>query len=97
MVNAISDIDVAAAACAGSGTGALLPSGARGTWLEGTAAVVFARPRARRAADVLGQRRSAAGHGVAPGQSTAKQYLNMTRIAAASGGVSGPHPARDPV
>jgi hypothetical protein len=81
-----------------SGAGTLLPSCVE-AWPAGTAAVVFARPRVRRAAEAFRRRSLAVGHGAPSGQQgTAKQYLNMTRIAVvASGGGLGPHPARDPV
>ena len=98
MLSIFEDVHAAASARQVSGAGALLPSCVQ-AWPAGTAAVVFARPRVGRAAEAYGRRRFAVGHGVLLGQpSTAKQYLNMTRIAvAASGGGLGPHPARDPV
>jgi hypothetical protein len=97
MLNIVSDIETAVGARAGSGTGALLRPGVAGSTLAGTADVVFARPRAIRATDAFGQRRTAA-QAVGLGQcSTRKQNLNMTRIAAPSGGAMGSHPPREPV
>jgi hypothetical protein len=98
MLSIFADVHAAAAARPASGPGAFLPPCVQ-AWPAGTAGVVFARPRGHRAADAYGRRRLAVGHGVPRGQqSTAKQYLNMTRIAVvASGGGMGPHPARDPV
>jgi hypothetical protein len=94
MLNTISDVTVAAVA--GFGPGAILPSGGGTSRPAGSTAVVFARPRATWAADAFGQHRSAAGQ-IAAQPCTSKQYPNTTRIAAASGGASGPHPAREPV
>ena len=75
-------------------------------------ALVRPRPRAFRPADVRGHgnsnsnshSRTAAFQGTAAGQgqpsglqNNCEKYAHTTRIAAASGGASGPHPARDPV
>jgi hypothetical protein len=99
MLNKVSDIEAAADARTPSGEGACLPSVAVRTAQSHRCTVVFARPRAFWAADVFGQRRTASGRGMAPGQpNLSKQnYPYPTRIAAASGGTLGPHPARDPV
>jgi hypothetical protein len=101
MLNILSNAETAAGACAGSGVNAFLPQGVAAS---GTGAVMFVRPRAARAAESFSQCRSAAGQDVAAGRGQAlglsnpvKQYPHMTRIAAASGGGLGPHPARDPV
>jgi len=80
---------------------------ARGTALP--SAVVIAQPRngadmvgcphASWASDAFGFRLPAASLNVALGQrkpDPAKQYPHTTRIAAASGGEVGPHPAREP-
>ena len=99
MLNKVSEIEAAAAACTPFGEGACLPSVAIPTAQSHRQAVEYARPRAFWAADVLGQRHTAPGRGMAPGQpNPSKQnYPYPTRIAAASGGAKGSHPARDPV
>lgn len=99
MLNKVSDVEAAAAARTPFGEGACLPSVAVVTAQSHPRTVEYARPRAFRAADVLGQRHTASGRGMAPGQpNPSKQnYPYPTRIAAASGGAKGPHPARDPV
>ena len=101
MLNKVSEIEAAAEARTPFGEGACLPSVAvrpAQSHLRG-AAFPRPRPRASWAADVSGQRRTAAGRGMALGQpNPSKQnYPYPTRIAAASGGAKGPHPARDPV
>ncbi len=101
MLNMISNVTVAADARFGSGVGVLPLSGAR-TLVPGSTGAVAARPAAHWAADVLGKRRFAAGHGVgqqtASKQSSIRQYdAQTTRVAAASGGALGSHPAREPV
>jgi hypothetical protein len=99
MLNKVSDIEAAADARTPFGEGACLPSAAVRTAQSHRRTVEYARPRAFWAADVFGQRRTASGLGMAPGQpNPSKQnYPYPTRIAAASGGAMGPHPARDPV
>ena len=99
MLNNVSDIEAAAAVRTPFGEGACLPSVVVLTAQSHRWAVEHARPRAIWAADVLGQRHTAPGRGMAPGQpNPSKQnYPYPTRIAAASGGAMGPHPARDPV
>jgi hypothetical protein len=101
MLNKVSEIEAAAEARAPFGEGACLPSGAVRTAQSHLRAAAFPRPRPRAfwAADVFGQSRTASGHGMALGQpNPGKQnYPYPTRIAAASGGTLGPHPARDPV
>jgi hypothetical protein len=77
---------------------ACLPSGvARTSQMRGES-VVYRRPRAFWAANVSGQRRSAADQAaLAFGQpsSPSKHYPHTTRIAA-GGGTKGPHPEREP-
>jgi hypothetical protein len=99
MLNKVSEIEAAADARTPFGEGACLPSVAVRTAQSHRLAVELKRPRAFWAADVFGQRRTASGRGMAPGQpNPSKQnYPYPTRIAAASGGTLGPHPARDPV
>jgi hypothetical protein len=99
MLNMVSDVEAAADARTPFGEGACLPSVAVRIAQPHRRTVAFARPRAFWAADVIGQRRQASGLGVALGQpNPSKQnYPYPTRIAAASGGAKGPHPARDPV
>jgi hypothetical protein len=99
MLNKVSEIEAAAAARTQFGEGACLPPVAVRAAQEHRFAVVYARPRAFWAADVFGQRHSASDRGMALGQpNPSKQnYPYPTRIAAASGGAKGPHPARDPV
>ena len=100
MLNMTSDVEAAAEARTPFGEGAGLPSVAVRTAHSHRCAIKFARPRAFWAADVLGQRHMASSLNVAPGQpnpSKQNNYPYPTRIAAASGGAKGPHPARDPV
>jgi hypothetical protein len=99
MLNMVSDLEAAADARAPFGEGACLPSVADRTAQPYRRTVAFVRPRAFWAADVLGQRHQASDLGMALGQpNPGKQnYPYPTRIAAASGGVKGSHPARDPV
>jgi hypothetical protein len=99
MLNKVSEIEAAADARTPFGEGACLPSVAVRTAQSHRLDMKFARPRAFWAADVFGQRRTASGRGMALGQpNPSKQnYPYPTRIAAASGGTLGPHPARDPV
>lgn len=101
MLNMISNVAVAADARFGSGVGVFPLSGAR-TVVPGSTGAVVARPRAHWAAHILGNRRLAAGQGVgqqtASKQNTIRQYdPQTTRVAAASGGALGSHPAREPV
>ena len=97
MLNFFSDAEIAAAARAPFGEGAFPKAAVRTAQLcEGT--VMFGRPRATWAADVIGQHRLGAGLGVALGQrNPGKQYQHTTRIVATSNGALGPHPAREPV
>ncbi len=99
MVNTISDLEAATGVRTPSGEGACLPSAVVGTAQSYRSAVAFARPRAVWAADVFGQRHPASDLGMALGQPNPGKpnYPYTTRIAAASGGAKGPHPARDPV
>jgi hypothetical protein len=99
MLNMVSDVEAAAEARIPFGEGACLPSAAARTAQPHRPAVAFVRPRAFWAADVFGRRHMASDLGVALGQpNPGKQnYPYPTRIAAASGGAKGPHPARDPV
>ena len=110
MLNIFSSLETAAGARAGSGLGACLP-GRVGT-VDPSSRVVMARPRPRAVspAGVYGYSysysysRTAAFQGTSAGQgqpfglqNNCEKYVLTTRIAAASGGASGPHPARDPV
>jgi hypothetical protein len=82
MLNILSNTETAADPCAGSVPGAVLPGYVGTVEPGGTGALVRPRPRA--------------GQQFGP-QISCEKYAHMTRIAAASGGASGPHPARDPV
>jgi len=106
MLNIFSSLETAAGARAGSGLGACLPS--RVGTVDPSSRVVMARPRPRAVspAGVYGHSHSrtapfqgtSAGQGQPFGlQNNCEKYALTTRIAAASGGASGPHPARDPV
>jgi hypothetical protein len=101
MLNMNSDVTAAADARSAFGAGVLPLSGVRTVVASSTGAVV-ARPRALWATNVLG-RRFTAEHVVLGQQVATKQdsnqhyYASKTRIAAASGGVPGTHPAREPV
>jgi hypothetical protein len=100
MLNKVSEIEAAADARTPFGAGACLPSVAVQTAQMHLRAAAFPRPRAFWAADVLGQRHTASGRGMALAQQpnpSKQNYPYPTRIAAASGGTLGPHPARDPV
>ena len=100
MLNKVSEIEAAADARTPFGEGACLPSvDVRTAQSHRRTAVARPRPRVFWAVDVFGQRRTASGRGMAAGQpNPSKQnYPYPTRIAAASGGTLGPHPARDPV
>ena len=100
MVNMLSDFEAAAEARTSFGTGACLRLAAVRTAQPCTGSAAYARPRAFWASDVFGQRQAAAGLGVALGQPSPYQPYKpnnyMARIAAASGGAKGPHPAREP-
>jgi hypothetical protein len=110
MLSMTTDVEVATGARAGSAEGAVLPlsagiaTGSAAT-ASGRGVIAFVRPRAVwAAADVFGQDRYAVGQNPAAGCGQAacpsnpiEQNPHMTRIAAASGGGLGPHPARDPV
>ena len=101
MLNKVSEIEAAAEASTPFGEGACLPSVAVRTAQSHRRTAAFARPRPRAfwAANVFGQRHTASELGMALGQpNPGKQnYPYPTRIAAASDGAKGPHPARDPV
>jgi hypothetical protein len=101
MLNKVSDVEAAAEARTPFGEGACLPSVAVRTAQSHRRTAEFARPRPRAfwATDVFGQRRTASDRGMALGQPNPSKhnYPYPTRIAAASGGTKGPHPARDPV
>jgi hypothetical protein len=97
MLNMISDLETAAEARMSFGAGACLRLGAVRTAQPRTGSAPFGRTRAFWASDVFGQRHAAAGLGVALGQPNPYKPNNyMARIAAASGGAKGPHPAREP-
>ena len=100
MLNMISDLEAAAEARMSFGTGACLrPAGVR-TAQPRAGTARYVRPRAFGGSDVFAQRQAAAGLGVALGQPNPYQPYKpnnyMARIAAASGGAKGPHPAREP-
>jgi hypothetical protein len=106
MLNILSNPETAAGARAGSGLGAFLPGHVGTVKPSSTGAMALRRPRPRAVspADVFGHGRTAAFQGTAAGQgqpfglqNNCEKYAHTTRIAAASGGASGPHPARDPV
>ena len=97
MVNMLSDFEAAAEARTSFGTGACLRLAAVRTAQPHTGPALFGRTREFWASDVFGQRQAAAGLGVALGQPNPYKPNNyMARIAAASGGAKGPHPAREP-
>jgi hypothetical protein len=102
MLNMNSDVTAAADARFGSGAGVFPLSGVRAVVASSTGAVV-ARPRALWATNIPGRPRRMAQHVVLGQQVATKQdsdqhyYAPKTRIAAASGGVPGAHPAREPV
>lgn len=98
MLNMISKLEAAAEARPSFGAGACLRLGAVRTAQPHTGPALSGRTRAFWASDVFGQRQAAAGLGVTLGQPNPYKPNNpyMTRIAAASGGAKGPHPAREP-
>ena len=101
MLNMDFDVTSAADVRFGSGMGVFPLSGVRTVPSSSTEAVL-ARPRAPWTADVLGRQRFTAQHvlgrHVAPKQDSIQHYYApKTRIVAASGGVPGTHPAREPV
>jgi len=104
MVNIFSNIEAAADARAGFVQGAFLPGYVGTVQSNGTGAMVRPRPHVVWAADASGVGHTAARQGTAVGlvqplglQNPCEKYAHTTRIAAASGGGLGPHPARDPV
>jgi hypothetical protein len=104
MLNIFSSLETAAGARAGSGLGACLPGRVGTVDLSSTGVMARPRPRAASPADGHSHGRTAAFQGTAAGQgqpfglqNNCEKYALTTRIAAASGGTSGPHPARDPV
>ena len=100
MLNMLSDLEAAAEARTPFGAGACLRLGAVRTAQPHTGPALSGRTRAFGASNVFGQRQAAAGLGVALGQPNPykpyKPNNYMARIAAASGGAKGPHPAREP-
>ena len=93
----LSDFEAAAEARTSFGTGACLRLAAVRTAQPCTGSAPFGRTRAFWATDVFGQRHAAAALGVVLGQPNPYKPNNyMARIAAASGGAKGPHPAREP-
>jgi len=100
MLNMLSDLEAAAEARTSFGVGACLRLAAVRTAQPHTGPALFGRTREFWASDVFGQRQAAAGLGVALGQPSPYQPYKpnnyMARIAAASGGAKGPHPAREP-
>jgi hypothetical protein len=105
MLNMNFDVTTAADVRFGSGMGVFPLSSVRtvpSSTVSSSTEAVLARPRAPWAADVLGRQRFTAQHmlgrHVAPKQDSIQHYYApKTRIAAASGGVPGAHPAREPV
>ena len=97
MLNMLSDLEAAADARMTFGTGACLrPAGVR-TAQPRAGTARYVRPPAFQASDVFGSRQQAADLTVALGQPNPYKPNNyMARIAAASGGAKGPHPAREP-
>jgi hypothetical protein len=97
MVNMLSDFEAAAEARTPFGTGACLRLAAVRTAQPCPGSTVFKRTRAFWTSDVFGRRHQAAGLAAALGQPNPYKPNNyMARIAAASGGAKGPHPAREP-
>jgi hypothetical protein len=100
MLNMISDVTAAADTRFGFGTGVFPLSGVR-TVVPSSTGPVDACPRAYWATAVHGKPRFAVSHEPVLGQQTfnsIKQYDPQTiRVAAASGGALGSHPAREPV
>ncbi len=97
MVNLLSGLETAAEARTSFGEGACLRPAAVRTAQPRKGSAIFARPRASWASDVFGRRHLAAGLAIAFGQPNPyEQNPYLTRIAAASGGAKGPHPAREP-
>jgi len=97
MLSKLSDFEAAAEARTSFGTGACLRPDAVQTAQPRTGSARYERSRAFWASDVFGQRHQAAGLTVALGQPYPYKPNNyMARIAAASGGAKGPHPAREP-
>ena len=103
MLNMNCDVTAAADVRFGFGSGVFPLTGAR-TFVPSSTRAVVARPRAHWATNVLSRPRFTAQHGVVLGQQVATKqdssqhyYAPKTRIAAASGGVPGTHPAREPV
>ena len=99
MLNMVSDLEAAADARTPFGEGACLPSADVRTAQPYRRTVAFVRPRAFWAVGVLGQRHQASDLGMTLGlpNPSKQNYPYPTRIAAASGGAKGSHPARDPV
>ena len=105
MLSITADVEAAAGVRADSVEGAVLPLSAGTATASDRGVIALARPRiVWAAADVFGPDRYAVGQDPAAGggqaacpSSPIKQNPHMTRIAAASGGGLGPHPARDPV
>jgi len=100
MLNMDFDVTSAADVRFGSGMGVFPLSSVR--TVPSSTEAVLARPRAPWTADVLGRQRFTAQHvlgrHVAPKQDSIQHYYApKTRIVAASGGVPGTHPAREPV
>lgn len=98
MLTMVSDLEAAAAAArARSGAGAFLPPAVARTAQQRNGAIAFPRPRAFGAADVFGQRHPAADTAIAFGRpASGKQNYPYTTRITASGGATGPHPAREP-
>jgi len=97
MLNKLSDLETAAEARMSFGTGACLRPAAVRTAQPRTGSALHERARAFWASDVVGPRHQAADLTVTLGQPNPYKPNNyMARIAAASGGAKGPHPAREP-
>jgi hypothetical protein len=104
MLNILSNVETAAGARAGFGLGAFLPGYVGTVQPSGTGVMVRPRPRVDWTPDAFGVGCTATRQGTAAGlgqplglQNPCEKYAHTTRIAAASGGALGPHPARDPV
>jgi len=96
MLNTISGLETVTEASAGFGMGAVLPSGVRSAQPVCTGPAL-ARPRAFRAADVLGWRKAADLNVALEQRNPGNHYPHTTRIAAPSDDAEGPHTAREPV
>jgi len=95
MLNILSNTETAADPRAGSVLGAFLPGYVGTVEPYGTGATP--RPRPAASAGAFGSGSGSGNSQPSVLQMSCEKYAHTTRIAAASGGASGPHPARDPV